>query len=86
MGVRQYFDETPCALFFIYNFRGFTAPSNTPTTVRAVGLGLLISEFIMSYLHAGTSDRNRRLAEEAYELTDDNFASDLPETLSTFRS
>jgi hypothetical protein len=37
------------------------------------------------FFPAGTSEKKRRLAEEAYELTDDNFASDLPETLSTFR-
>ena len=37
------------------------------------------------YPPLGTSERKRLLAEEAYELTDDNFASDLPETLSTFR-
>ena len=32
-----------------------------------------------------TVDRKRSMADAAYDLTDDNFASDVPEKLSTFR-
>jgi len=38
-----------------------------------------------SYMSMSGSDRRKRMAEAAYELTDDNFNVDAPETLSTFR-
>jgi len=34
---------------------------------------------------AGSSDKKRKLADEAYDLTDENFLVDVPEKLSTFR-
>ena len=33
----------------------------------------------------GSSDKKRKLADEAYDLTDENFQVDVPEKLSTFR-
>jgi len=40
---------------------------------------------VASASYMSGSDRRKRMAEAAYELTDDNFNVDAPETLSTFR-
>ena len=46
-----------------------------------------IWKVIWACLNLGSSDKKRKLADEAYDLTDDNFTNndDVPDKLSTFR-
>ena len=43
--------------------------------------------FYLLSIYLGTSEKKRKLADEAYDLTDDNFThdDDVPDKLSTFR-